>query len=237
MTKPSALLITPVALLALAGCGGSSPTIGSASTAVEVQRELPAPDPLQLAAASRTFIIGPFDTLSISVFGAPELTREGMVDSAGNFAVPLVGQVSASGKTPAELETDIADRLRGNYIRDPDVTVSVTKVQSRTITVDGAVKRPGVYPVMNNTTLQQAIAMAEGAGDFAQLREVAVFRTIDGRRMAALFDLEAIRAGRTLDPDLYANDIIVVGTNEGRRRLREALQAIPSFGVFAPVVN
>lgn len=230
-------LCAACAAFALASCAGSSPMISTASTAVEVQRDLPAPDPVALVQADRTFVIGPLDTISVTVFGAPELTREAIVDASGNFSLPLIGAVMAAGRTPAQLETDIANKLRGPYLRNPEVTVSVTKVQSRTVTVDGAVRRPGVYPVMNRTSLQQAIAMAEGAGDYAQLREVVVFRTIGDRRMAALFDLEAIRAGQMADPQVFADDIVVVGTNEGRRRFREIVQAIPVLGVFTPVVR
>lgn len=235
--KPTCSVLALCAVLLVAGCGRSAPTLGAGSTAVAVRSELPAPDPVAAAQSDRTFVLGPFDTVSVSVFGAPELTREGMIDSSGNFSLPLVGQIRAAGQTPAQLETAIADRLRGPYVRNPEVTVSVTKIQSRTVTVDGAVKRPGVYPVSSRTSLQQAVAMAEGAAEFAQLREVVVFRTIDNQRMAARFDLEAIRAGQMADPMVYGDDIVVVGTNDGRRRFREIIQAIPVFGVFAPVVR
>lgn len=218
------------------GCGGSSPTLGAASQAVSVQQELPSPDPLQALRVQRTFVLGPFDEIKVSVFGADELAREGMVDSSGGFSMPLLGQIAAAGKTPAQLEEAIADGLRGRFVRNPKVTVSVTKVQSRTVTVDGAVALPGVYPVVGETTLQQVVAQARGTTEFAQLREVVVFRTIDQKRMAALFNLEAIRAGQAVDPQIYSDDIVVVGTNTGRRNFRDIIQAIPVLGVFTPVL-
>ena len=222
--------------LSVAGCAGS-PTLGPASNAVAVQQELPTPDPLQTARIQRTFVLGPFDEIKVNVFGAAELAREGMIDSSGYFSMPLLGQVVAAGKTPAQLEQSIAESLRGRFLRDPEVTVSVTKLQSRTVTVDGAVGLPGVYPVIGDTTLQQVVAQARGTTEYAQLREVVVFRTIESKRMAALFDLSAIRAGQAADPQIYSDDIIVVGTNTRRRNLRDIIQAIPILGVFTPVLR
>lgn len=223
--------------MALSSCAGSAPSLGSQSNAVEVYSELPAPDPSTAVKARNSFVIGPFDTIQVAVLNAPELEREGMVDSSGNFSMPLIGSVQAGGRTPEELERAIADALRGKYVRDPQVTVSLTKVQSRTVTVDGAVRRSGVYPINDKTTLQQAVALAEGGSEFADFSEVVVFRTIDDRRMAALFDLEAIRAGQMQDPQIYGDDIVVVATNEGRRRFRDIVQSVPMLGVFTPVVR
>lgn len=222
--------------LPIVACAGSSPTIGPASTAVSVQSELPAPDVTQPSNLQTEFVLGPLDQITVSVFGAEDLTRSGIIDSSGAFSMPLLGQVVAAGKTPAELEAYIADRLRGDYVRNPQVTVGVTEIRSRTVTVDGAVALPGIYPVMGRTTLQQAVAQARGATEFAQLREVIVFRNINGQKMAALFNLEAIRAGQTVDPQIYGDDVVVVGTNQGRRQFRDIVQSIPVLGVFTPVL-
>lgn len=236
MTFPKKSVPIGALALLLAGCGGSSPTLGPASSAVTVQRDLPTPDPLQALRVQRTFVLGPFDEIKVSVFGADELAREGMVDSSGSFSMPLLGQVQAAGNTPSQLEQVIADGLRGRFVKNPKVTVSVTKVQSRTVTVDGAVGLPGVYPVVGDTTLQQVVAQARGTTEYAQLREVVVFRTIEQKRMAALFNLEAIRAGQAADPQIYSDDIVVVGTNTGRRNFHDIIQAIPVLGVFTPVL-
>lgn len=222
--------------LPVVACAGSSPTIGPASSAVMVARDLPAPDITQPSNLQTAFVLGPLDEITVSVFGAEDLTRSGIIDSSGSFSMPLLGQVMAAGRTPAELEAHIADGLRGNYVRNPQVTVGITQIRSRTVTVDGAVTLPGIYPVVGRTTLQQAVAQARGATEFAQLREVVVFRTINGQKMAALFNLEAIRAGQMIDPQIYGDDVVVVGTNQGRRQLRDIIQAIPVLGVFTPVL-
>ncbi|MFN6934344.1 MAG: polysaccharide biosynthesis/export family protein [Tsuneonella sp.] len=236
MPRSRKLAIAGVTAGLLSACAGSSPTLGPASSAVSVQQQLPAPDPLQNSRIQRTFVLGPFDEIKVAVFGAEALTRAGIVDSSGNFSMPLLGQVPASGKTPEQLEVYIADKLRGDYMRDPEVTVSVTEIRSRTLTVDGAVMLPGIYPVVGETTLQQAVAQARGTSEYAQLREVVVFRTIKGQKMAALFDLEAIRAGQTPDPQVYGDDIIVVGTNKARRNFKDIVSSIPVLGVFTPVL-
>jgi polysaccharide export outer membrane protein len=104
---------------------------------------------------------------------------------------------------------------------------------SQKITVDGAVTKPGVYLMRGRTTLLQAIAMAEGPSRTAALDTVAVFRTVDGRRMAAVFNLADIRAGRTEDPVMLGDDIVVVDTSRTSVALREMLAALPALSVFA----
>ena len=209
-----------VAILAVAGCS-SGPSLGQGSTAVGVRSALPAPDSTFSTADLTNYRIGPRDQLNVEVFGAPELTRAGEVDAAGNLSFPLIGSVVAAGKTPKEVAQSIEAGLRGRYLKNPTVTVNITKAVAQTFTVDGAVRDPGVYPVAGRMTLQQAIASAKGAGDIANLNNVVIFRTVNNQRLAALFSLKAIRAGRASDPQIYANDIVVVGENATRRFMKD----------------
>ena len=110
-------------------------------------------------------------------------------------------------------------------------------MRSQRVTVDGAVVQPGVYPVFDRMSLVQAIAQARGTTEFAALDQVAIFRTVQSQRMAALFSLRDIREGRLVDPEIYPNDIIVVGESGSRRLLRDILQGLPALGVFTPIVN
>ncbi|MEG3153839.1 polysaccharide biosynthesis/export family protein [Sphingomonas sp. RB1R13] len=223
-----------VAVVALSSCGGQ--TLGAGSSAVSVAKALPPPDAPIMLSDFTSYRLGPLDVVSIEVFGAPTLTREGEVDAAGNLAVPLVGTVAAGGKTPKEVATLIANGLRGRYVNDPQVTVNIKKAVSQTVTIDGSVREPGIYPVVRRMTLQQAIASAKGADDLANLDNVAIFRTVGGEKMAALFSLKAIRAGRMPDPQIYANDIVVVGENATRRLLKDInnIPILGSFGRFIP---
>lgn len=188
---------------------------------------LPPPTAQDLVAASRPYLIGPFDELSISVFGLPELTQRVQADASGGLSLPLVGRVEAAGKTPQQLAGEIEQRLRGRYVRNPQVTVNLQETVSQVVTVDGQVRQPGLYPVVGGMTLTRAVATAQGTTEFARLRDVVVFRTVNGQNMAALYNLDAIRRGSYPDPDIYANDVVIVGDSPARRIFRDVLQAAP----------
>lgn len=223
---------------AAAGLGACAPTssgLDSAASAVDVSAELPAPT----AAASmprRDFRLGPYDAITIDVFGAPELRREARIDGAGQFNMPLIGSVRAAGLTPDEFAAELANRLRGRYVRDPQVSVNVREVVSQQVTVDGEVRRPGRFPVVGEMTLQESIASAGGLSEDARLTEVVVFRANGERRLAALFSLKDIREGRAPDPAIYTGDVVVVGTSRARRLFRDLAQVSPIFNIFTPLV-
>ena len=219
----------------LAGCA-SDPTLGQGSSAVRVAQSLPPPDQTGMAVDLSNYRIGPLDVIRVEVFGAPELTREAEVDAAGNFSLPLAGAVQAAGRTPAELGNAIGDHLRGRYLKNPQVSVNIVKAKPKTFTVDGAVKAPGNYPIVGKMTLQQAIATAQGADQVANLNNVVIFRTVNSQKTAALFSVKDIRAGRLEDPQIYGNDIVVVGENAARRFFRDFGNAFPLLGTFVPVL-
>ena len=186
-----------------------------ASSAVMAAPQLPPPDDLAGATVgSRDYRIGPDDTLDINVFQIAELTRTVHVDSTGKILLPLLGSVQASGRTPDQLSTDIAAQLKKSYMNDPQVTVAVKEAQSQRVTVDGAVVQPGVYPLTGRTTLLQAVSLAKGPDPkLANIRHVAIFRTVGGTRHSAMYDLSQVRTGKAEDPEVYGNDIIVVDTS------------------------
>lgn len=223
--------------LFLAGCGARAPTVASASDngptsglAVKsvTSGELPPPQGVDLYSDARPYIVGPFDKLSINVFGVDALTRESVqVDAGGQLSFPLIGQVNVLGKTPEEVARIIADGLRNRFVRDPQVTVNLVDTVSRVITVDGEVNAPGLYPVVGKMTLVRAIATAKGVSEFAKLSDVIVFRSVGGQRMAGAYNLKAIRRGVYGDPEIFAGDVIVVGDSPSRRFLHNLFQAAP----------
>ena len=225
---------TPLLLLFMLPACAGGPSLGQGSSVVSVAQALPAPDTTSGTLDFSNYRIGPRDELIVEVFGAPELKREGEVDAAGNLSLPLVGTVVAGGKTPGEVGEAIAAQLRGRYLRNPQVTVNIKKAVGQTVTVDGSVRDPGIYPVTGRMTLQQAIASAKGADDLANLDNVVVFRRVQSQQMAALFSLKQIRAGRMADPQIYGNDIVVVGENATRRFIKD-LSSFP-VGSFIPFV-
>lgn len=214
----------------LAGCASSSGQVlgGDPSIRVMDTSELPVPDRSDLVAEDRPYLIGAFDKLIIDVFGIEELSKkEVQTDASGRISFPLAGVVEAAGKTPAEVEVILEDRLRDAFVREPQVTINLKETVSQVITVDGQVKEPGLYPVVGRMTLMRAVATAKGAAEFAKLDDVVIFRTVKGQRLAALYNLRAIRRGAYLDPEVFANDVVVVGDSSARRLFRDILQIVP----------
>lgn len=222
------LAIPALGALLLAACA-QDPAISQdrSATLLSRQTELPPPSSTDLVSATTPYRIGPLEKLTITVFSAPDLSGTFQTDAVGKLSLPLIGEVDASGQTPTELAAAIAQRLRGAYVRDPQVTVNLEDGSSQTFTVDGQVTQPGSYPIAGNMSLMRAIATAKGASEYARLQDVVVFRTVDGKPMAALYNLEAIRRGQYADPRIYPNDMIVVGDSKERRRLQRLMQASP----------
>lgn len=222
--------LTVLLAIGLTGCGGPRMDID----------QMTAAEPVDLRTVERVMVnpaeyrIGVGDTLAVRVFQVEDLTfEELLVDTSGDIQMPLIGAVRGAGRTAGEMSSDIAGRLAARYLRDPQVTVTVKEAASQKITVDGAVTKPGVYEMRGATSLLQAVAMAEGPTPVADLTTVAVFRSIDGRRSVALFDLRAIRQGRASDPQVLGDDVIVVDASRLNSTLREIVGALPALAAFA----
>lgn len=230
MTRAPSLLVLLTAL-GLAACGG--PRMDTSQMTAAQPLSL---DTILAASADQPdYRLGAGDKLNIQVYQVEDLTFEEMVvDSSGSIQLPLIGAVRVAGLTATQSAETIAGRLSQRYLRDPQVTVTVVEAASQKITVDGAVTKPGVYVMRGSTTLLQAVAMAEGPGPVADLSKVAIFRTIDGQRSVAVFDLAAIRRGRAADPQVQGDDIIVVDSSRTRSILREVIAALPGLSVFRP---
>lgn len=233
-------LFLPIVLLLATSCTSSHMPIGQhGNLSVVAQGSLPPPTDADLYAATRPYKIGPFDTLTINIFGIQELSEmEVQTDASGRIAFPLAGSIEAAGHTPAE----VADILRANliraHIRDPQVTVNLKETVSQVVTVDGEVREPGLYPAIGDMTLMRAIATAKGTTELAKTSNVIVFRTVEGQKMAALYNLSAIRKGLYPDPELYPNDVVVVSDSQARRLFRDALGLLPALTyVVVSLVN
>ena len=197
---------------------------------------LPPPDTTTASGAyegGSDYRIGAQDLLEIRVFGIKQLDKEVRVNSNGQISLPLIGGVMAGGKTIPELEREIGAKLEDGYVQDAQVSVFVKEFTSQQVTLEGALKKPGIYPLTGTTTLVQAISMAQGLDDLADLQGVIVFRTIDGKRMGAVYDLAQVRAGNAPDPQIYGDDVIVVEKSGSRSAFREFIRSIPAIGIFA----
>jgi polysaccharide export outer membrane protein len=224
---PALILALPaLASLALTGCadtrGGSIP----------YNVALGAPDAPKIAALESDYRIAPADKLSIKVLKSDELTGDYQVDLSGHISMPLIGEVAAASLTTQQLDEKITELLGQKYFEHPDVSVGVKESALRSVTVDGAVKDAGAFPVAGPMTLIQAVALAKGTSEDANARRVAIFRTIGGQRHAAAFDLTAIRHGQSADPAVYPGDIIVVDGSNVKSAFKRLVQAVPVLGVF-----
>ncbi len=227
----TALLI----VLALPACAHREPLVSTERlTVVQDSTTLPAPNRQDLTAPDRPALIGPLDTIQVDVFNVPDLSREMQVDASGRIAMPLVGTIDARGKTAQELATTVEAALRGRYVRNPDVTVNIKSSVSQVVTMDGQVVEPGLYPVTNQMTLLRAIASAKGLSEFARQEDVVILRTVNGRKMAGLYNIEAIRRGAYDDPPIFANDVVVVGDSPQRRLFRDFVSLAPLLA--APLI-
>ena len=207
-----------------------------ALAATPVKNSLPAPESAGLLSpAAADYRIGAQDMLEVNVFGIEELKREVQVDGGGKVVLPLVGQMQAGGKTPGEFSGDLETALKAKYMKNPQVIVTVKNAQSQRVTIDGAVNKPGVYPLSGPTTLLQAISLGGGPDQkLANVKKVGVFRQVGGKRHAAFFNLSQIRTGQSEDPQIYGNDIIVVDTSSGSRFIQNFQGVFPILSLFRP---
>jgi polysaccharide export outer membrane protein len=195
---------------------------------------LPPPDgAVSIRPGDADYRIGPQDVLDINVFQVADLTKTVQVDTGGKILLPLVGQVTAAGRTPGQLSEDLKAALSKTYMRDPQVVVSVKEASSQKVTVDGAVMQPGIYALQGPTTLIQAVALARGIDPkLANPRKVAVIRTVNSKRMTGVYDLAAIRQGKAADPQIYGQDVIIIDTSSGKSFLSNMGSAMPLLGLL-----
>ena len=193
------------------------------------------PDAPALQTLATNYKIAPMDKLGIKVFKSDDLSGDYDVDLAGHISLPLVGEVEAANLTTAQLDQKLTEKLGEKYLEHPDVSVSIKQSAGRLVTVDGAVRSGGSFPMAGNLTLMQAVALAHGTSEDANAHRVAIFRTIAGKRQAAAFDLVSIRRGEAQDPAVYPGDIIVVDGSSVKEMEKRLLQSIPLLAIFGPL--
>ena len=173
-------------------------------------------------------LIAPQDLLEINVFKVPDLSKEVRVDDSGNISLALIGSVHAAGLSASQLEQQIAGRLEKDYMHNPQVNVLVKEATHNKITVGGAVNKPGVFPLAGDTTVTQAIAMAEGLNKLAVKNNVTVFR--NGQPFTV--ELESVSKGLQPDPMVSAGDKIYVPTSGTKETIDNMRGNIAPFTLF-----
>ena len=166
--------------------------------------------PMQQSIAA--YNIGPDDVLRISVYGYDDLKTETRVSANGRITFPLIGEVTAGGKSNKELEEAIAVRLiNGGFIHDAQVSVTVLERVSQLVSVLGNVNKPGRYPLDSDSSIVDLIAMAGGINDTGENRAV-VTRTVNGKPQKLKLNLQAyLEAPESIEPfKMQQGDVVFV---------------------------
>ena len=198
--------------------------------------------PTPVFSIGKEYRVGPNDLLDVEVLNL-EKDRESAkrtvrVNAAGYITLPLIGAVMVSGLTQQQAEEHIAAQYGEKYLQDPQVSVFIKEFTTERITIDGAVAKPGIYPLVGQMTLLRALALAGGFGQIANRSQVMLFRQGDqGDRQVATFDVERIRSGQDADPAIRGDDLIVVQRDSTRALLkdsvlRDVIDSINPFAVF-----
>jgi polysaccharide biosynthesis/export protein len=228
---PATVVVSAGAALLLVGLGGCADKAGGP---IPYNVALSAPDQPKLVALESSYRIAPLDTVTVKVFKMPDLSGDYEVDLTGHISMPLVGSVAAAELTITQLDQKLTLVYGAKYLQNPDISVGVKSSTRRSVTVDGAVKSTGSFPVSGPLSLMQAVALAGGTSEDANPRRVAIFRTIDGKRQAAAFDLANIRRGQAEDPSIYAGDIIVVDGSSVKALQKKIMTNLPFLSIFRP---
>lgn len=194
----AALLVA--ALLAITGAGCTPPPTPYEPPA-EQEREA------ERVEAAR---LGPGDVFELRVYGEKELSGVHRVAPDGTVHVPLVGTVKVIGQTPAEVASQLEERFRGGFLREPNVTVFVKEYNSKRVFVLGAVQKPGTFPYDENMSVVQAITLAGGFKDLADPNGTVVTRVIDGEEQRFIVPVEHITRGEHANFVLRPGDIVFV---------------------------
>ena len=164
------------------------------------------------ATTSEEYRIGPDDLLAVNVWKEPEISRNVLVRPDGRISLPLIGDLSASGRTPVQLQDDIRRQLL-MYVSNPEVAVIVQEAKSQKFNILGEVEHPGSYQLSRSMTVLDAIALSGGLRDFAKAGKIYVLRVNnDGSRTRLPFNYKEVIKGRSLsqNAELQPRDTVVV---------------------------
>jgi len=161
------------------------------------------------ASTDQEYRIGPQDMLQIDVWKEPEITRTVPVRPDGKISLPLLHDVQAAGLTAMQLATNIRDGL-AKYLTNPQVTVTVTQINSRRVFVTGEVVKSGAIPLLPGMTVLQALASSGGFTQFAKEKGIYILRSENGKQVKLPYNYKDVLKGTKEDVPLQAGDVIVV---------------------------
>jgi polysaccharide export outer membrane protein len=198
------LLIAPLAV-----CQDSSATKTDASAKPAAASQSAATTPA--SAADADYKIGPQDVVRIDVWKEPDISRTIPVRPDGKISLPLLNDVQAAGMTAMQLANSLKESL-SKYVNNPQITVTVTEINSRRVYITGEVAHAGALPLLPGMTVLQALASAGGFTQFAKLKNIYVLRSEDGKQVKHPFNYKEVVKGNLPEQNiqLQSGDTIVV---------------------------
>jgi polysaccharide export outer membrane protein len=194
------------ALLVVTACAQASP--GEANTR---NSSVESTKVMQPATIDPDYVIGPLDTLNVSVWKEPEVSGQVIVRNDGKISLALLKDIEAAGNTPTQLAAVITDKLK-QYIANPNVTVIVTAIKSKRVFLMGEVGHNGPIDMLPKMTVLQALASGGGFSKYANLKKIYVLRNENGKQMKIPFNYKAVIRGQSPEQniELQPGDTIVV---------------------------
>ncbi len=157
-----------------------------------------------------SYVIGATDVVMVTVYKEPTLSSSMLVRPDGMISLPLLGDVKADGKTPLQLADDITVKLK-KFIQDPNVTVTLTAMNSKKVYMIGEIGKMGPIEMTPGMTLLQAIASAGGLTPYANAKKIYILRTEGGKQRKIFVQYkQALRGDGSLNLPLIPGDTIVV---------------------------
>lgn len=205
------MILTGCLMVIVVQARSKSPTAQDKTAEAKGSKGQANPAAVQPAAEDPAYKIGPQDVLKIDVWREDQLTRAVPVRPDGKITLPLLDDVQAAGLTPMELAGVIREDLK-KFINNPQVTVSVTEINSRRIYVTGEVTKAGAYALLPHMTVLQALSSSGGFTQFARVKNIYVLRTENGKQIKLPFNYKAAVSGKNPEQniELLPGDVIVV---------------------------
>lgn len=193
-----------LSMVLLGGCASQSTELPQAS----------AKQPFTTSPSDYTYLIGPGDSVNIFVWRNPEVSNSVVVRPDGKITSPLVEELDASGKTPAQLARDI-EKVLSEYIKEPIVTVMVGGFigpYSEQIRIIGEATNPQAIPYREDMTLLDVMIAVGGITDFAAGNRATVVRVVDGQQQEYRVKLNSLlRDGEiSANVDMLPGDILII---------------------------
>lgn len=183
----------------------------AAAQDVAATKPATSPAPAAPVPVDSEYKIGPQDVLRIDVWKEPDISRTIPVRPDGKISLPLLNDVQASGLTAMQLAASLRESM-SKYLNNPQVTVTVSEINSRRVYLTGEVNHPGALPLLPNMTVLQALSSGGGFTQFAKLKNIYVMRTENGKQVKHPFNYKEVVKGNLAEQNiaLQPGDVIVI---------------------------